>query len=197
LHMINQRLFEKIKKYHKNYASWAIWARENKGERPTDSMGDLSIFEEKNIAKYLNQLNPNIIMVGLNISKEIRKPLSNFHGSNGGAYKIRYAFRDSPFWGAYMTDIIKGHVQAQAVKMMDDLKTKKGVAFEKKNVRDFRKEIKDLGVKNPTIIAFGNDAHTILNRNIALEYKVVKIPHYSSRTTKEEYREGVRAILGF
>ncbi|MBT5631520.1 MAG: hypothetical protein HOJ13_02205 [Nitrospina sp.] len=195
--MISHKIFKKIKKDHKNYASWAIWAKERKEGKPTDNMGDLSIFDDKNITKHLKQLNPNIILVGLNISKEIREPLSNFHGSNGGAYKIRYAFRDSPYWGAYMTDILKGYVQPKAMKMMKHLKTEEGKILEKDNVEKFIVEIKDLGVKNPTIIAFGNDAHTILNRNIALKYKTIRLPHYSSRTNKEEYRSQVRSVLGF
>ncbi len=134
--MISQKIFGEIKKYHKNYASWAIWAQERKGENLTDNMGDLSIFDEENIAKHLKKLNPNIILVGLNISREIRKPLSNFHGTNGGAYKIRHALSGSPFEGGYMTDIIKGYVQSKAMKVMRYLKTKEGKFFEKENVQN-------------------------------------------------------------
>ena len=77
--------FEKIKKLYGNYASWAIWAEE--GDKPKSNMDNLSIFEDKNI---LSQLNPNIILVGLNISKrdELNKPFENFHGPLGEHIKL-------------------------------------------------------------------------------------------------------------
>ena len=33
-------------------------------------------------------------------------------------------------------------------------------------------ELSDLGINNPTIIAFGRDAHTVLNRNFKTEYEI-------------------------
>ena len=50
---------------------------------------------------------------------------------------------------------------------------------------------------NPTIVAFGGDAHVILNRNFKNEFRIFKIPHYSNYTGKEKYREEVKSILGF
>lgn len=69
--------------------------------------------------------------------------------------------------------------------------------FEEENVRVFREEINDLGIDNPTIIAFGRDAHKILNRNFKNEYEIFKIPHYSNYSSKEKYREKVKCILNF
>ena len=105
---MNKEQLDLIKKKYGHYASWAIWAGE--GDKSKSNMGDLSIFEDKNI---LSHLNPNIILVGLNISKrdEINRPFENFHGPLGGAYKIRYAFKNSPYWGGYMTDVIKDFAQ--------------------------------------------------------------------------------------
>lgn len=105
--MIDQTKFDFIKKTHGHYASWAIWAAE--GVKPKDNVGDLSVFDINNSAGFLQQLNPNIILVGLNISRRIEILLANFHDARSQAmdFKIRYALRGSPFWGAYMTDIIK------------------------------------------------------------------------------------------
>ena len=61
----------------------------------------------------------------------------------------------------------------------------------------FREEINDLGTHNPTIIAFGRDAYTILTRNFKNEYKILKIPHYSNYGGKEKYREEVSYILHY
>ena len=193
--MLDQKKFEFIKKKYGHYASWAIWADE--GEKPKDNVGDLGVFDIKTNAKLLQQLNPNIILVGLNISRRIELPLGNFHDvrSQSMDFKIRYALRGSPFWGAYMTDIIKDFEQKVSGKMMRYLGTDK--LFEEKNVENFRREIHDLGVDNPTIIAFGRDAHSVLARNFEREYKISKIPHYSNYSSKEKYREEVKCILEF
>ena len=184
--------FEKIKKLYGDYASWAIWAEV--GDKPKSNMDNLSIFEDKNI---LSQLNPNIVLVGLNISKrdELNKPFENFHGPLGGAYKIRYAFKNSPYWGGYMTDVIKDFAEKASNKMMSYLKENK--IFEKENINSFLKELEDLESNNPTIIAFGNDAYSVLIRNLKDSYNIKKVPHYSTYMSKENYRNEVQTILKF
>ena len=184
--------FDLIKKKYGHYASWAIWAEV--GETPKSNMGDLNIFEEKNI---LSKLKPNIILAGLNISKrdELKRPFENFHGPLGGAYKIRYALKNSPFWGGYMTDVIKDFAEKASKKMMDYLRENK--SFEKENINSFLKELEDLESSNPTIIAFGNDAYSVLVRNLKEQYNILKVPHYSDYTNKEKYREQVRSILKY
>ena len=63
-------------------------------------------------------------MVGLNfsVSKDAPRHFFNFHGKGGGAFKIRYAFKDSAYYGAYMTDIIKLRGEVDSKKMMQHLK---------------------------------------------------------------------------
>jgi hypothetical protein len=193
--MIDQTKFDFIKKKYGHYASWAIWADE--GAKPKDNVGDLSVFDISNNAGFLQQLNPNIILVGLNISRRIEILLANFHDARSQAmdFKIRYALWGSPFWGAYMTDIIKDFEQKTSGKVMSYLRTDN--LFEEENVKIFREEINDLGIDNPTIIAFGRDAHTVLNRNFKNEYEIFKIPHYSNYSSKEKYREEVKCILSY
>jgi hypothetical protein len=166
--MISQEEFNLIKNKYGHYASWAVWA--NEGVRPKDNMGDLNIFNPNENIDLLKQLNPNIILVGLNISRRIRSPLANFHDSRSMAndFKIRYALKKSPFWGAYMTDIIKDFEQKISDKLMKYLR--KNSEFEAENIKIFREEIKDLGVTNPKIIAFGGDTHKILTRNFNTEF---------------------------
>ena len=81
--MINKEKFESIKKKHGRYASWAIWSKEDKN--PTSNIGNLEIFNIKNNKELLEQLNPNIILVGLNFSrKDLGRELkdwNNFHSS--------------------------------------------------------------------------------------------------------------------
>jgi len=194
--MISQPKFELIKKKYGHYASWAIWA--DVGDRPTDNMGDISVFDINTNKHLLQQLKPNFILCGLNISRGVIKfPLANFHDPRPEAkdFKIRFALKGSPFWGAYMTDIIKDFEQKVSGKVISYLKTDK--PFEKQNIKVFREEINDLGIDNPTIIAFGRDAYSILIRNFKKEFKIIKIPHYSHFISKENYKKEVKSILGY
>jgi hypothetical protein len=61
--------------------------------------------------------------------------------------------------------------------------------FEKENVERFERELSDIQAVKPTIIAFGNDAHRILNKHFKNKYKIYKVPHYSSNISKEQLRE--------
>ena len=189
--MITREKFEFIKEKYGHWTSWAIWPEA--GDTPKSNVGDLSIFIGD---EFLQHLNPEIVLVGLNISRgDIKFPLANFHDARSEAtdYKIRYALKSTQFWGGYMTDIIKDFNEKESGKMMSYLRANK--AFEDSNVEIFREELKDLGSVNPTIIAFGNDAHSILLRNFKNQYKVLKVPHYANYTSKETYREQVNAVL--
>lgn len=194
--MLDQTTFEFIKKKYGFYSSWAIWA--DTTERPKDNIGDLSVFDQETNPNLLEQLNPNIIFVGHNVSRgAIKTPLGNFHDSRpeGMDYKIRYALEGSPYWGAYITDIIKDFDEKVSHNVMSYLKLNKQCEIE--NAELFHQEIKDIGSSNPTIIAFGDNAYKILTRNFALEFKIIKIPHYSNWGGKEKYRETVNKILKF
>jgi hypothetical protein len=133
-------------------------------------------------------------MVGLNfsVSTDARRPFFNFHGKGGGAFKIRYAFKDSPpYYGAYMTDIIKLQGEVDSKKMMQHLKAHPDVKA--LSVDKFREELRDLRATAPTILAFGNDTYKLLRENLdKSEYrKLIKLTHYSHRIRKEAYKERV------
>ena len=87
-HIFDQPHFEFIKKKYGYYSSWAIWA--DGGEKPKDNVGDLSIFDINTNAELLQQLNPNVILVGLNISRgNIKAPLANFHDARPQAMDFK------------------------------------------------------------------------------------------------------------
>jgi hypothetical protein len=185
--MIEKERFHFIKEKYGLHASWAIWV--NEGDTPKSNMGDLSIFEQD---KILLKLKPNIIFVGLNISVSgvILNPFENFHGIGGGAYKIRYALKDTILWGAYMTDIIKDFPEIESGNVMNYLRENPSVVD--KNIVSFKEELKDVGASNPTIIGFGNHSHNILKKNLGPEFKNIhKVMHYSHYISKKKYRENV------
>lgn len=189
--MITEELYKEITNKYGEFASFAIWA--DAGLTPKSNMGDMSIFDLNMNPQLLEKLNPNVIMVGLNISKKIEKPLSNFHGTIGGAYKIRYAFHDTPFYGAYMTDIIKDFEQKISGTVLKYLKENK--AFEQQNILQFEQELINLKTKNPLIIAFGNITYGLLKIHFGETYKIKKVIHYSHQISKENYREHVLETL--
>ena len=194
--MIDRDKFEFLRDTYGRYSSWAVWADE--GKRPKENMGDLGVFDLEANPGILDQLKPEIVLVGLNVSRGcIETPLGNFHDPRPEAmdFKIRYALRGSLFWGAYMTDIIKDFDQKASGKVMSYLR--KNPAFEQENVEFFRQEVCDLGSPNPTLIAFGNVTYSILARNFWTDYRIIRIPHYSDYCSKERYREDVSGILQY
>lgn len=140
--MITREKFDFIKDKYGYYSSWAIWSDEN--EKPKSNIGDLSILNPDLNSDLLSQLNTEVVLLGLNISRgDIKIPLANFHDERSEAtdYKIRYAFRGSPYWGGYMTDIIKDFEQKISGKVISYLK--ENGPFEEENIRFFLQELRD------------------------------------------------------
>ena len=187
--MISQNHYGLIRKKHGKYASWAVWA--NASDRPKSNMGDMAIFDDKLV---LSQLRPNVLMVGLNLSRfTISEPFRNFHdpSPSGQDYKIRFAFRDTEYFGAYMTDIIKGVVEVDSKNIPTHLKENPGVLAD--SLKIFRQELRDLGTDSPLILAFGRIAYYIIKQNLSsAEYgKLIRLTHYSHQISKEKYRDTV------
>ncbi|MCL2100523.1 MAG: hypothetical protein FWH22_02280 [Fibromonadales bacterium] len=94
---MDEKLYNAIKEKYGKHASWAVWG------------SDFKVPSYKEIA---GKLKPNIVFVGLNPPSGIVIPFSNYHwtyknGNPGNDEKLKYAFEDTKFEGAYMTDIIK------------------------------------------------------------------------------------------
>jgi len=188
--LITREKFDSIKEKYGRVASWAIWAHED--EEPKSNMGDLTVLDPEINKNLLSELNPNVVLVGLNFSEDVEhKPFENFHaGGKFTDFKTRYALRDSPYWGGYMTDIIKNHPEKKSDVLVKYLKTHPDEV--QSNVESFRQELRDIGAKKPTLVAFGVDAYDILKRNLP-EFEIVKITHYAYRSiNKEKYREEVK-----
>lgn len=182
-----------IKQKYGNMSSWAVYADKTE-DKEKSGIGDIAFFETPD-QLMLSSLNPNIVFVGLNISQKITEVFGNFHSSSSSAqdYKIRHAIKDSIFWGAYMTDIIKDFEQKVSGELMKYLSSHK--EFEKENVDKFEEELKDIGSTNPIIIAFGSACYTILKRNFKDKYKIYKATHYSAFITKESLRSELSKIV--
>jgi hypothetical protein len=191
--MIDSIRFTLIKQRHGAYGSWAVWAPPSGA--PKTNTGDLEVLDEIANLALLETLNPGVVMVGLNTSRGyLSEPFRNFHDPSAVAndFKIRYAFRDTEFWGAYMTDIIKGFVEPESGTVLEYLRRNPEVVRD--HVRLLRSELMDLGHPRPLILAFGRSAHALLAENLrADEYSLlVPLTHYGHRISKEKYRDTVR-----
>jgi hypothetical protein len=187
--MISLKQFELIRKTHGKYASWAVWTEAS--DKPKSNMGDMAIFADNLV---LPLLKTNVLMVGLNLSRfTISEPFRNFHdpSPSGQDYKIRFAFKDTEYYGAYMTDIIKGVVEVDSKNIPKHLKENPGVLAN--SLKIFRQELRDLGAVSPLILAFGRIAYDIIKENLSsAEYgKLIRLTHYSHQIGKEKYRETV------
>ena len=191
--MISKSQFELIREKHGKYASWAVWAKGS--DKPKSNMGDMAIFDDNLV---LPLLKTNVLMIGLNLSRfTISEPFRNFHDPSPSAqdYKIRFAFRDTEHYGAYMTDIIKGVVEVDSKNIPKHLKENPGVLVD--SLKIFRQELRDLGSVSPLILAFGRIAYDIIKENLCSEEygKLIRLTHYSHQISKEKYRETVLAEI--
>ena len=181
--MITREKFDFIKEKYGELASWAVWAE--MGDTPKSKIGDLNVFDNDEI---LFNLKPEVILVGLNISRndlKDRYPFANFHSEYGHAqeYKLRYVLKGTPLWGGYLTDIIKDHPEINSANVLKTLKENPQIEVE--NIKRFQQEIVDLGSINPILIALGGATYKILSRNFK---RVIKITHFSARIKLEKYK---------
>ncbi len=189
--MINIEKFNSLKQKYEKTSSWAVW--EEEGKTAKSNVGNMDILNPEINKKLLDTLNPNIIMVGLNLSgwSDDAPAFSNFHSSSSAAqdYKIRYAFKNTNYWGAYMTDVIKGHVEVDSTKLLKHLRNNpENIA---QHIENFQAELRDLKNQNPIILAFGVGAHSLLKRYLPLNCysQLISITHYSHHISKVKYRE--------
>src|ERR1017187_1622513 len=192
--MISREHYNQIAEKYGEFASWAVWAEVD--EKPKSNIGDISVFNPEINPLLLTLLNPDVVMVGLNFSRKIEREIFvNFHDKRpqGQDYKIRYAFKNTEFYGAYMTDIIKDFEEKISGNVISYLKANR--EFEIKNVRLFQQEISGLKSSNPLIIPFGNHVFNILEKHFRNKFRIVKVPHYSNHISKENYRALTEKIL--
>jgi len=189
--MVTQEQFDTIRRQHGQYASWAVWAPA--GDTPTSNIGDTSVLDPRANPGLLSTLNPGVIMLGLNISRPVVGPLSNFHDKKpqGKDFKIRYAFTGTRFYGAYMTDVLKFFVEVESSKVMSTVRKRPDVL--ESSAAKLREEFRDLGTARPELIAFGGDAANLARRvlNPADYSRLIKVTHYSHFIGQEDYRNEV------
>jgi hypothetical protein len=194
--MIDRATFDRVKQRHGLYASWAVWA--DAAYTPKSNMGDLRVLDPDLNPTLLQTLKTDVIMVGLNISKPgiVVEPFRNFHAPIGGAYKIRYAFVGTPYYGAYMTDFIKGVEMLESGALMRHVRDHPSVVQE--SVAKLYAEYDDLRCHKPTILTFGGDTYRLVAEHVLDDKysRLIRIRHYSDYISPGEYRHLVLKEIG-
>jgi len=193
--MVDRETFDRIKEKHGSYASWAVWSPPD--GKPKSNMSYLPVLDPDQNPALLGKLRSDVVMLGLNLSTGQPPPLGNFHpaSSRGNDYKIRFAFTGTPFYGAYMTDMIKGVVMRKAGDLRRRLAADPHVVPE--SVRCLLEEFDDLKSGPPAVIAFGVDAHLLAAEHVpAKRYsRLVRVRHYADFISQVDYRERVLGEL--
>lgn len=188
--MIDVERYNKLKEKYGHVGSWTIW--KEPGLTPKSNTDDMSIFEDENIC---NKLNDKYVFVALNWSGthgvQEDKPWKNFHSSYPyqNDFKLRYALMDTPFWGSYITDIIKEFPELNSKKVVSHFKDNPDEI--KDHINSFKEELNCLSDEKPILIAVGNDSFNFLNDNLSNEYEIHRIMHYAARINKDNYKKEV------
>lgn len=196
--MIEEKLYFEIAKKYGKVASWAIWDRA--GSKPKSNISNMQIFDVIKNPSTLEILHTDVVMVALNFAREVKmsEPFLNFHDSNphGQDYKIRFAFEETIFYGAYMTDIIKDFPMLSSKDVLKHLKGKPHEITNQVNL--FKEELNFIGAVKPIILAFGRDTYNILSKHLAKsEYsELIALTHYSHQISKENYRIDTHQRIG-
>jgi hypothetical protein len=187
--MVDRETFDRNKEKHGLHASWAVWSEPD--GRPKSNMGCLPILDPDQNRALLGILRSDVVMLGLNLSTSQPPPLGNFHpaSSRGNDYKIRFAFTGTPFYGAFMTDIIKEVVMLKAGNLTRYLATHPDVVA--KSVGCLLEEFDDLKSEPPAVIAFGKCAYQLAVKHLpASRYsRLVHVRHFADFMGQTAYRE--------
>lgn len=194
--MITRATFDRIKQRRGAYASWAVWAEAS--GKPKSNVSDMRVLDPDANSDLLEILKNDVLMIGLNISRSFSEPFRNFHDTSpkSNDFKIRHAFANTIYYGAYMTDIVKNVEMIESARHVCYLKENPSVIDA--NVRTLLDEIEDLRCDRPTILAFGSVVHQLIARNLSptAYSRLVRLTHYSCRMEKEKYRQAVLGQLG-
>jgi hypothetical protein len=194
--VVNRETFDVIKKKHSAYASWAMWAEPI--DTAKSNVGVLSVLDPNLNPTLLQQLRPDVVMLGLNLSRSTPgRPLGNFHDGTTKSqdYKIRYAFAGTPYYGAYMTDLIKDTVMLKSGHLRSHIAGNQVLVS--RNVHRLLEEFDDLGCASPTVITFGRDAYELALKHVpsGRYSRLIRVRHYSDYIGQDKYREQVLAGL--
>ena len=194
--MITEQTYEIMKNKY-----WKIWSRAVRWDQTTSPRSNTDDMARVNSPNLLKTLNTGYVFVGLNWSSTHWDKWgtngiiwSNFHSgySLQNDYKLRYALKNTKYWGSYITDLIKYYPEVDFNKVTSYINNNPQILEE--NIENFKKEISYLW-DNLKLVALGSKVYELLDKYLWKDYEIFSIKHYSCRIWKENYREEVLSIL--
>jgi hypothetical protein len=197
--MLPEEIFLKMKQKYGDVGSWAIW--KDAEATPKSNMDAGGLFDLKTNPKFLDELHANSVLVGLNFSRTAHgssESFTNFHDprSSSQDYKLRFALKDTPLWGSYMTDVFKHEVEVDSNEILKRISSNE--IDIKSHLIFLEQEISDLeSTSKPVIYAFGGSTYKFLESNLPknIYSKLIKLTHYAHYISKEKYRESIKDAL--
>jgi hypothetical protein len=180
---LDRAQYETLKGKYGKFASWLIYDDDYGNHQKNHEL------IENSVEKILN---PKYVFCGLNAARKTLRVWEAFHCKyRGGKGKLlRDTFNASPvFKGAYVTDLIKGHVNPNLKEVREKIKRKQ-INLDKHFLK-FRQEMDDLRLNGryPKVYAFGNDVRDLLSKS----YSVELIVHYSAfGLSRKKFRCDIR-----
>lgn len=195
--MLNFDIYMKLREEFGYTSSWAVWAAPKSGNwKSKDNVFNMTPFH--NETELLKSLNGDYIFVGLNPAVHDQKDHSvevweNFHSSDAKKsqdYKLRYALKDTMYWGAFITDVYTGIADTYSDSTMKKV-TKSATLESMVNVL----RIREILGGHATIVAMGTKAHAVLKKNLPEDIELKMITHYSAYVNIDNYRDTVQKQL--
>lgn len=239
---INHEIYKQIKEKYGACSSWALWNFSEDANHSYDLNCKgyklntiVKTLNEDLRDEEINELglHNDVVLVALNFGQRDESKSPIFQGINNllkdlnffnfheeldiykysGDSRQKLAYRNTPLWGSYMTDLIKYNISgvlepfADSNSNSDNLKTlTKDNDFMNIQVQGLVDELKLLGSNNPVIFALGTRVYELLNKNavketikdqIGKESQIIKIDHYSRSNTisDEDYIKRVHRAI--
>jgi hypothetical protein len=195
--MFNKDNYKVLKEKYGHLTSWDIWEMPNLAiERMSARVDDMTSFEDENA--FLSLIHNKYVFFALNgsiahLNGQSFNNLKNFHSSYKFQkdYKLRAALYQTPYWGSYISDVIKNYPTIGRNELMRDLK--RDPALLEENKKFIMEELQLIG-GNPTFIAIGGDSYQLLN-GMFPEITIKQIPHYAIYFSCEDYVKMVHKKL--
>ena len=196
--MFNKDNYKVLKEKYGHLTSWAIWEMPNLSiERMSARVDDMSSFEDENA--FLSLIHNKYVFFALNgsivhLNGQSFNNWKNFHSSYKFQkdYKLRAALYQTPYWGSYISDVIKNHPTVGRNELLRDLK--KDPSLLEENKKFIIEELHLIG-GNPMFIAIGGDSYQLL-KSMFPESTIKQIPHYAIYCSCEDYVEMVHKAIG-
>jgi hypothetical protein len=188
--MLKKENYLQLKAKYGHLASWAVWTIPDEAvDKKSSKVDDMSSFANED--HLLTLIHNRFVFFALNGSiahhnGQDFNNWKNFHSSYKFQkdYKLRAALYQTPFWGSYITDVIKNHPTVGRNELLRDIRKSPEILEQnKKMVLDELRLLEG----NPTLIAIGGDAFQLLKNMFPDRENIMQIPHYAIYCSCDDY----------